>query len=81
MKQIYIPRYCDSNSILLINQTGVLKKLYCPFRVKSKTIVGQFKIDMWLWVEEVASTKEDELIYIILGHHYHHSLFTILATF
>ena len=81
MKEIYIPRYCDSNSILLVNQIGVLKRLYCPFRVKSIVAIGIIKPEMWLWVEQVAASTEDQLVYIILGEQYSHNLFIILATF
>lgn len=81
MKQIYLPRYCDANSILLVNQVGNLKRLYCPFRVKCKVQFEAFKPGMWLWVEQVVSTTEDELIFVILGHQYPHTRFIILATF
>lgn len=79
MMQKYIVKYCDHNSILLINPVGILKKVYCPFRVRCINPVGDFTPDMWLWVEEVAEGN-GALIYTILGRSYPHHQFVILIT-
>jgi len=81
MEQLIIPKYCDSNSILLVNRTGNLKRLHCPFRVRCKIPVGLFKQDMYLWVEEVAANGNDELFFIIFGIPYLHRHFILLAYF
>ncbi|HYH16496.1 MAG TPA: hypothetical protein VD794_14805 [Flavisolibacter sp.] len=81
MNKLIIPKYCDSNSILLINSSGLLRRLYCPFRVKSKASLESFKPRTILWVDEVAANSKDELIYYVLGKPYKHLHFELHAIF
>ncbi|MBZ5857766.1 hypothetical protein [Flavihumibacter profundi] len=81
MQYILIPKYCDANSILVINNAGILRKLYCPFRVKCTTDTTDFKKGMWVWVEEVAATPTDELLYWVVGRPFPHTLFEIKLSF
>jgi hypothetical protein len=81
MEKLYVPKYCDSGSILLVNHIGLLRKLFCPFRVKTIVPIGTFKPNMYLWVDEVASNSRDELIYWILGKPYLYFQFEIKASF
>jgi hypothetical protein len=81
MEKLLIPKYCDANSILLVNGTGHLRKLYCPFRIRCISNAGTFKQGMYLWVDEVATTPKDELIYWILGKPYLYTHFEIKALF
>jgi hypothetical protein len=81
MSKLYIPKYCDSGSILLVNQSGLLRKLYCPFRVKSVVAIGGFKPNVHLWVDEVATNSKDELFYMILGKPFLYTHFEIKANF
>jgi hypothetical protein len=81
MENLTIPKHCDSGSVLLINEAGALKRLYCPFRVECVVDTGTFKRQMWLWVEKVASNSKDELIYWILGKPYLYSHFLIHISF
>lgn len=74
-------KYCDSGSILLINSSGVLKRLFCPFLVRSREGADLFKPGLLLRVEEVASSSQDELFYLIFNKPYNHYLFEITATF
>lgn len=81
MENVFIPKYCDAQSIFLVNCTGAMRKLYCPFKVKSLEIINEFKRDTVLWVEQVASSGNDDLIYWILGKPYLHTYFEIKASF
>lgn len=81
MKYSLQVKYCDSHSILLVNKAGLMKRLYCPFRVASKGTLKDFKLNATLWVEQVTSTEKDELIYLILGKPYLHTDFEIKASF
>jgi len=81
MQQLILPKYCDPHSILLINPAGALKKLHCPFRVKCSSVVGQFKLGMHLWVDEVACTTTDDLVYWIMGRPYPYGQFVIEISF
>lgn len=81
MNNLFTPQYCDANSILLINGTGVIRKLYCPFRVKFIGTSNDFKSGVFLWVDEVATNHKDELVYWIMTKPYLYSSFEIIATF
>jgi hypothetical protein len=73
--------YNNRNSILIVNKTGVLKTLYCPFKVVCIYGVQGLLPGTFVWVEEVICNTRDELIYIILNHHYHYSYFIITISF
>ncbi|TXJ22832.1 MAG: hypothetical protein E6Q24_20105 [Chitinophagaceae bacterium] len=78
---MYVAHYLNSDSILLINQTGQIRKLYCPFRVKCITPIDGFSKGMQLWVESVVKEDETRLIYLVLDRFYEHSNFEIIAFF
>jgi len=74
-------RYYDNKSVLLINQNGKLKRLYCPFRVKSQFPVENEVGNRVYWVENVNCTRSGHLKYVIYGREVSYSLFVIVATF
>ena len=74
-------QYCDANSILIINNRGILRRLYTPFKVCCCKQVGRFTVGTYAFVEEVASGDTDELIYLIGEAAYHHRHFLIVAVF
>jgi hypothetical protein len=74
-------KYCDATSILLVNSSGVLKRLHCPFLVRSREGATFFKPGLLLRVDEVATNPQDELIYLIFNKPYHHYHFDITASF
>jgi len=67
--------YHDSQSILVVNPKGKIRKLYVPFRVLS------IENNSWMYVTEVGSKNNDELIYFINGNPYPYSLFEIRIKF
>lgn len=80
MKQSnYTIHYANYNSILVINPVGKLRQLYTPFRVYSNVQKGQKR--RWYIVDEVISTNEDKLFYLINGKNYPHNQFTIEIQF
>lgn len=81
MEKMFVPMYCDSRSILLVNRNGHLKKLYCPFRVKVIESVVDFRAGIYVWVEEVGSNGRDELTYLVFGVLYSHRHFEIEVKF
>lgn len=74
-----IVKYCDPKSILVINGSGMLRQLFVPFRVVANYIPGKTK--QVFIVDEVQSTKEDKLVYVINGKLYYHSQFVIEINF
>ena len=74
-------KYCDGASILLVNSSGVLKRLHCPFLVRCREGANSFKPGLLLRVDEVATNSQDQLIYLIFNKPYHHYHFEITASF
>ena len=81
MKKGYTVTYGSKNSILLINSLGRIRELYTPFRVKVNEDVEDLKKGTYVYVEEVASSPDSKLIYIIETASYLHSSFRIVASF
>ena len=65
--------YCSYNSVLVVNKSGLLKQLFTPFQV----FVMKANAKQVFIVDEVNTTKEDKLIYLINGKYYYHSNFVI----
>ena len=81
MNNVLIPKYCDPNSILLVNGIGEMRKLYCPFQVMALEDVQKLKKGVVIWVDQVATNDKDQLLYVIFANHYKYKYFKILAKF
>lgn len=81
MKKGYTVSYGSTNSILLVNALGRVRQLYTPFRVKVVEDVEGLKSGSFVYVEEVACTPEDKLVFITNTGAYLHSSFRIVASF
>ena len=77
----YTVAYCDNNSILIINTLGRMRRLYTPFRVVCREDYMGLRKGTSLYVDEVTSTPQDELLYITGIGVYAHSHFSIVASF
>ncbi len=67
-------QYYNSNTLLLINTKGQIRKLYTPFRVLCIDAISRIPLNSWVYVEEVLTTPSDQLQYVIFGvpHLYKH---------
>lgn len=81
MKKGYTVSYGSTNSILLVNALGRIRQLYTPFRVKVIEDVEGLKQGSFIYVEEVASSSDDRLMFITNTGAYLHSKFRIVASF
>jgi hypothetical protein len=77
----YTVSYCDHTSILIVNTMGRIRRLYTPFRVVCKEDYLTLRKGTSIYVDEVATTQEDELLYITSIGVYTHSHFSIVASF
>ncbi len=77
----YEVKYCDANSILIINSNGKIRHLHTPFRVRCIAEIGKFKVGTYVYVQEVTTGDKDELIYLIGEGAYYHNHFRITANF
>lgn len=74
-------QFIDPHSILVINREGHMKRLYCPFYVENINHIGNIPPLTRMVVEEVTSSFQDLLIFIINGTPYPHRGFRILMQF
>jgi hypothetical protein len=62
----------DHQSILVVNQTGKLKRVLVPFIVYAHNEPSKS-----YWVEEVLTTEKDDIVYIINAKPYYHHHFVL----
>ena len=67
-------RWVDPYSILVINQQGKIRRLYCPFQVKCISAVEGIPVNTWCYVDRVSEGRREKLLYDINGRElpFHH---------
>ena len=70
-------QYCRPDCLLIINNKGRIKVLYTQFIVIVINAVGRFPLNLWLWVDEVRSNNQDQLLFIVFNEAYIYSHFQI----
>lgn len=81
MEQGYTVSYADNSSILIINAMGRIRRLYTPFRVVCRDDYMSLQKGVSMYVDEISSTPNDQLLFITNTGIYEHSHFTIVASF
>ena len=71
-------KYSSPKVIYVITWKNMLKKVFCPFRVKVLNDIGELTKDEIVWVEMVKVTPELKTIFIINGNAYYYYHFDIL---
>lgn len=69
--------YLDPFSIMVVNQKGELRRLYCPFIVIGRLNWEEIFEDCQYKVEMVKLEPPSRILYVISGKTYTHSLFSI----
>ena len=80
MKNIRIVYY-DSFSIAVINSSGKIRRVYCPFLVKCVSSIGEIQENSSVYVNQVFKDPDDLLTYLIGGNLYSYSNFRIMINF
>jgi len=80
-KAILYVRKEDPGSILIVNQKGGLRKLYCPFRVVCIRRIRSIQKYTSVYVEEVLINNKEELVYVIQGMPYPYHHFIVVISF
>ena len=75
IKQIY--KYCDSDSILVIDEQGQIRRIYCPFAVLCIVDVDVYKKGEYVIVRAVKIAKNLLLVYVIGQKNYYYYFFKI----
>ena len=66
------------DSLLLIDKKGRLRRVYCPFRVKSRVEFPRIKKGQVVMVEELAITTDLKDVYMIGQRPYYSIHFMVL---
>jgi hypothetical protein len=69
--------WVSSDSLLVIDKSGNLRRLYCPFKVISLVNFPDITTGQKVAVDAVKLTVEIREVYIIRGVAYHIAYFTI----
>jgi len=72
-----INRNCSPYSLLVITPKKLIR-LHCPFAAIVIIPVGDLKLDQQIKVQQVKTTKEKQLVYLIDNKAYYYHYFTIL---
>ena len=73
--------YYDSFSIAVINSSGKMRRVYCPFLVKCIASIDEIEENSSVYVEQVFKDPDEILTYLIGGNLYAYSNFRILINF
>lgn len=73
--------YYDSFSIAVINPSGKMRRLYCPFLVKCINSIDDLQENSSVYVDQVFKDAADKLTYKIGCNLYPYSNFQILIKF
>jgi hypothetical protein len=65
--------FCSYNSVLVLNPKGKMRQVFTPFKVRT---VSDNNAQVYI-VDEVMTTEDDKLIYIICDKAYYHHHFTL----
>jgi hypothetical protein len=50
-------------SLMIVNRTGGMKRLYTPFRVQVQADIGNLSPDTWVYVDQVQEHDKHLIIY------------------
>ena len=71
-------KYSSPKEIYVITWNNILKRLFCPFRVKVLQDIGVLKKGQTVLVQEIKVTLELKTVYIINNEAYYYHHFDIL---
>ena len=77
MNYYEINRYCSPKSLLVIDRTGTLSRIYCPFSVLCISTVGKVHEFGLYNVDSVLMTETGAIVFVIADTSYHHHQFRI----
>lgn len=73
--------YYDSFSIAVINPSGKMRRIFCPFLIKCITTIEDIKENSSVYVDQVFKDPDDLITYLIGGNLYPYSNFRITINF
>jgi len=67
--------------LVVVNVHGFLRELYCPFRVRCIKAPHTIPAGTWVYVDKLATTTKDLLMYQVNGSWYAYECFAIIIQF
>lgn len=67
----------DQESILVVDSMGLLRKIYCPFKVRVIIPIPVLTLDEYYHVQCVMQDRSGTLIYVIKGQNFFYFNFSI----
>lgn len=81
MEKVDFKSLIDPFSIMVINQQGYLRKLYCPFRVLCIESYDSIPWNTWCFVDRVGADPKELILYKINGREIPYRHFQIYIAF
>ena len=73
--------YYDSFSIAVINPSGKMRRVFCPFLIKCITTIEDIQENSNVYVDKVFKDPDNLITYMIGGNLYPYSNFRITINF
>ena len=78
---IPLTRDFKTDSILVINENGKIRRIYTPFRVLAIASIGTVTKNTWVYVQKITLNEKHQLLYVINGDEYLYESFRIYINF
>ena len=76
-----IINYVDNNSILVINASGKMRQLFCPFKVQVIIQTNSLIFNSWVVIEQVQHHPHHRLLYRISKQWWPYDVFKLSVIF
>lgn len=78
---IPLTRDFQTDSLLVINQHGKIRRIYTPFKVLAIASIGTITKNTWVFVQKIALNEKHQLLYLINDEQYLYESFRIYINF
>lgn len=80
-RAIPLTRDFNTDSLLVINLNGKIRRIYTPFKVLAITSIGNITKNTWVFVQKIALNEKQQLLYVINDEQYLYESFRIYINF
>jgi len=74
-------KYYDEHSVIVINPNGQMRQLFTPFKAQVVVSNSAFKINTWVYIEEVLPHEKYRIIYRIGNQWWPYDVFKLIVKF
>jgi hypothetical protein len=74
-------KYYDEHSVIVINPNGQMRQLFTPFKAQVVVSNSAFKINTWVYIEEVLLHEKHRIIYRIGSQWWPYDVFKLIVKF